>query len=174
MNKNYFYAILLQRKLSLKCFGKVFYTPCKPLRVPKFSRLSNKSEVRVCLKRWRSSLNRRTCLADVWKHFKYWLNSSNPAIKYWTYFPKDCWPRMTRRAMQWTQIAYFKKVYRLSVRVLFTNTRTCWWHNMNLKLFIKHSALLRAASCFIKNSRLLCSHRVRVFVNKPLTSVSNP
>ena len=26
---------------------------------------------------------------DVWKHFKYWLCSSNVVWKHWTYFPKD-------------------------------------------------------------------------------------
>ena len=26
----------------------------------------------------------------MWKHFKYWLSSSYPSLKYWTYFPKDC------------------------------------------------------------------------------------
>ena len=31
-----------------------------------------------------------SCLADMWKHFKYWLSSSNPLFNYWTYFPKDC------------------------------------------------------------------------------------
>ena len=25
----------------------------------------------------------------VWKHFKYWLSSSNVLLKHWTYFPKD-------------------------------------------------------------------------------------
>ena len=28
---------------------------------------------------------------DVWKHFKYWLSSFNPSLKYCAYFPKDCW-----------------------------------------------------------------------------------
>ena len=32
-----------------------------------------------------------SCLADMWKHFKYWLSSSNPSLNYWTYFPKDYW-----------------------------------------------------------------------------------
>ena len=26
---------------------------------------------------------------DVWKHFKYWLSSSNVLLKHWTYFPKN-------------------------------------------------------------------------------------
>ena len=45
---------------------------------------------RLPLTTWRCLLNRGTCLADVWKHFKYWLSFSNPSLHYWNYFPNDC------------------------------------------------------------------------------------
>ena len=36
--------------------------------------------------------------ADVWKHFKYWLYSSNSCLNYWTYFPKNC--RVNRKQVK--------------------------------------------------------------------------
>ena len=49
------------------------------------------ADSRLLLTNWRCLLNRgASCLADVWKHLKYWL-SSNPSLSYWTYFPTFCW-----------------------------------------------------------------------------------
>ena len=45
----------------------------------------------LLLTRWQCLFNRETsCLTDVWKYFKFWLNSSNPPLSSWIYFPRKC------------------------------------------------------------------------------------
>ena len=65
------------------------------------------------------------------------------------------------------RVSYFQFVVCLQIHLLAGNI-------MNLKLFLVHSASLRFARCIIQISRSLYRQRVSVFVNKPLTPVTNP
>ena len=66
--------------------------------------------------------------------------------------------------MQWTRIAYEK--VRLSVRVLLTNSTTCWQH-YEFKFILNAPSF---ASCIFKIYCLLSRQHVCVFVNKTNTN----
>ena len=68
------------------------------------------------LTRGQCLLNQQTsCLTDKWKHLK--LKSFNPSLKYWTFFPKDCW---------WIH-HFTKAIFSSPQSFVGTKNCKCWW-----------------------------------------------